>query len=65
MESHGSTPFGHLLLARYEREACDAYFEIEYFIILEMIPSHVLSLLWFKHKAFADQLYTKKLANLN
>lgn len=43
MERHGSAPFGHLLLARYERGACDAYFEIAYFIISEMIPSHVLS----------------------
>lgn len=43
MARHGSAPFGHLLLARYEREACDAYFDIAYFITLEMIPSHVLS----------------------
>lgn len=58
MERHGSAPFGHLLLARYEREACDAYFEMAYFIILEMIPSHVLSRLRgdLLHKAFVDRL---------
>jgi len=43
MERHGSAPFGHLLPAQYEREAYDAYFEIAYFIILKIIPSHVLS----------------------